>query len=456
MLEEWRKAFSCLVAVVSCCVCIFITSPALAFNVTDAFGNTCDTSQLVAYPHPPPLSVCPASVGLPPGGVTAFRDGTESARIFGPVFFPNGMPDYSWTTEKEGDYWYYWDPVEGTLQAFPLPSVGNLGGPVQFEMRGSDGTSGDAAVVATHSDGVRITDANGLVPSGSVAPGFNSVDSSAGFSLRVDGSPFFNLPKYHQVTFSLDGDYHFNTATFGTSALTPGLANAGSVKSDVYMLRGGVTYVTPEWYARGVVALGLSDSAVKNDVVAGGVAEGTTFGQAYGLQATAGKIISLGRSKQTGGLPLYLDVNGHYAYVSEHLNGFTDNSGFTLGAENISYSDIGSESRFIVAVPTGKLAWLPYVGATFDQRLGYNYTVDVPAQAGIPSDIITFSESNTFWGAEIGADLVGPGSTKFGVKAFYQTSADMHNLGATLTLKMPFYADSDPALKSGITVAKAK
>ena len=32
----------------------------------------------------------------------------------------------------------------------------------------------------------------------------------------------------------------------------------------------------------------------------------------------------------------------------------------------------------------------------------------------------------------------------------------MHNLGATLTLKMPFYADSDPALKSGITVAKAK
>ncbi|HEX3936475.1 MAG TPA: hypothetical protein VHX43_03140, partial [Xanthobacteraceae bacterium] len=228
------------------------------------------------------------------------------------------------------------------------------------------------------------------------------------------------------------------------------------VKSDVYMLRGGVTYVTPEWYARGVVALGLSDSAVKNDVVAGGVAEGTTFGQAYGLQATAGKLISLGRSTLAGGFPLYLDVSGHYAYVFEHLNGFTDNSGFTLGAESISYSDIGSEARFIVAVPTGKLAWLPYVGATFDQRLGYNYTVDVPAQAGTPSDIITFSESNTFWGAEVGADLVGPGSTKFGVKAFYQTSADMHSVGASLTLKIPFYADADPALKSGISVAKAK
>ena len=82
-------------------------------------------------------------------------------------------------------------------------------------------------------------------------------------------------------------------------------------------------------------------------------------------------------------------------------------------------------------------------------------TFDLPAQLALPADTVIFSPSNTLWGAELGLDLLGLGSSKFGVRGFYQASADTQTFGGNVYLRIPF-EEFAVTSDSGIRIIKAR
>src|SRR5216683_6344684 len=140
-------------------------APSYGQQVNDGLGHTCDASQLVTNPAPPPVSICPASVKQP----------------FLSVPF-KGLPPilidpYDPPTESKGSADHLFEIIRSSFTGLPL------GGPVQFSLFGSDSASGVYAGVGTSStwnSGYRVTDTAGVIAPNSLAPGFRSLDSRAG------------------------------------------------------------------------------------------------------------------------------------------------------------------------------------------------------------------------------------------------------------------------------------
>jgi hypothetical protein len=131
--------------------------------------------------------------------------------------------------------------------------------------------------------------------------------------------------------------------------------------------------------------------------------------------------------------------------------------GFVYGTEQLSYSDIGARARLLAVIPTYRsFSWMPYVGMTVDRRLGVNHTFDIPNQAAAIADTLNFAQSNTFWGVEGGLDTLFRGSARFGIKTFYQTSADTQIIGGNVFLKIPLWEPALAAQDSGIRIARSK
>jgi hypothetical protein len=95
---------------------------------------------------------------------------------------------------------------------------------------------------------------------------------------------------------------------------------------------------------------------------------------------------------------------------------------------------------------------------TVDRQLGFSHTFDIPAQAAtmMAADTLNFLQSNTFWGTEAGLDTLFRGSARFGVKTFYQSSADTHTVGGSMFLKIPLWEPAPVAQDSGIRIARSK
>jgi hypothetical protein len=260
-------------------------SNAFAFLVSDGF-NTCDSTELINNPHPPPLSLCPASLSL-------FFHESGPYSWLERIFFPNGLPD----STQDPAFWY--GTANGVIEVSPLPT--RLGGPVSFSLYGNNGGGnpyagpgayGNLDVSGTHGDGFRVSDTAGLFAPGSVAPSFRSIDASGGFKLNLDGSSLLNLAKDENLILGLNGEDQYDNTNYGTSALTPGVANAGNEKSNSFLLKGSATYSTPSYYLRGLASAGWGRVDIVNNVNVVG-AKGDTDAQGYGLQATAGKLIPL-------------------------------------------------------------------------------------------------------------------------------------------------------------------
>jgi hypothetical protein len=119
-----------------------------------------------------------------------------------------------------------WGHGEGATLGGPV-------GPVRVSLYGLDGASGpytgfDAS--GSRSSGYRVTDTAGTIAPGSLAPGFHSSNYGGGVKVTADGASLFDLNANQRLLFGLSGDYHYNSTTYGTSALTPGVANAASVQ----------------------------------------------------------------------------------------------------------------------------------------------------------------------------------------------------------------------------------
>jgi hypothetical protein len=344
--------------------------------------------------------------------------------------------------------------------------TGHLGGPVSFSMYSSDGVGGPyggADIFSIHNSGYRISDSAGAIAPGSLTPSFNSLGGGGGFNWMVDGTPLIGFNGNQHLTFGLSLDYQNIQTNYGTSALAPGLSNFGSVRNDVWTVTGSAAYSLNAFYASGSAAFDWTRSGITNNVD-GGV--GDSAGRGYSIGATAGYVFPLINTTgvtqsamptkappaaRYGGYAVVLDTSAHLGYRSEWDDGFTDSTGFILGTEKVSYTDLGGRARLVAVVPGAGLLWMPFVGVSVDQQLGFRHTLDIPAQAAAAADTLFIDQSNTFWGVQAGVDLINRASIKAGVSGFYSASGDTNVVGGNVFLKIPFYAATGD---SGITAAK--
>jgi hypothetical protein len=338
---------------------------------------------------------------------------------------------------------------------------------VQFSLYGSDSASGvyaGADVSGTRNSGYRVTDTAGVIASNSLAPDFRSLDGGGGINITADGARLLDLNANQRLLIGLTGDYHYNSTDFGTSALTPGVTNSGSLRRNIYTLAGAASYAINSLYFSGRAAVDWSHADITNNINTPG-AQGDTSGRGYSLNMTVGNVFPLfgtiGRNpaaivkappKATGGYAVFLDVSGHFGYVRERDDGFVDSAGFVYGTEQLSYSYLGARARLMAVVPDRGFAWMPFVGVTVDRQLGFSHTFDIPAQVATVADTLNFAQDNTFWGVEAGLDILSRGSAKFGVKTFYQSSSDTHTAGGSLFVKIPLWEPAPVTQSSGIRV----
>lgn len=422
-----------------------------AIPFTDAFGNTCDTGDTIANPNPPPDTICPASLGR-----ARSRSGpAPKLENLGPFDYTNPVIYGMWG----GLGWL--GPVYGPeLSAFPS----RLGGPVTFSLFGSDNASGVYAGVSTSStwnSGYRVTDTAGAIPPNSSAPGFHALSTRAGADLITDGTRLFDLNANQRLLFGVTFEYRRSEMDFGTSALTPAVAGAGSARRDTYAIKGSADYLLDTIYFSGRAAVEWSHVDITNNVVQG---QGNTNGHGFAVSGTVGKIFTLFNSTgvqptmlvkapptRAGGYAVFLDVSGQLGYRNVRDNGFTDSSGFIYGTEQLSYWAVGARANLGAVIPSalGRFSWMPYVGLTFDQQLGFRHTWDLPSVG----DTLDFSQGQTWWGVQAGLNVLDRGGVKAGVNAYYRASSDTSVLGGGLFLKVPLFADSVvPAKDSGIRI----
>jgi opacity protein-like surface antigen len=345
-------------------------------------------------------------------------------------------------------------------------ALNNLGGPVGLSFYGVNGVAGIGGS-GSSSGGYRLTDTAGLANATALTPGFRSAAGGGGLGFYLDASRALDLYANQRLWFGFSGGGHSDNMTFSSSALTPGgvNANAASARRDVAVTTATATYAVNNFYLSGRALFDFDHASITNNLGVPG-AQGSTNGSGYDLSVTGGEIFPLFNSielkqatmvkaapRTSGGYALYLDLSGHYASHRENLDGFTDSAGFAFGKQQLSYNDLGARARLWAAVPDHGFLWMPFVGATVDQRLGFSNTIDIPAQDATPADTLSLSPGNTFWGTELGLNVLNTGGTTFGVKGFYQASADFQTFGGSAYLRIPFWYFTEATADSGIRIA---
>jgi hypothetical protein len=143
--------------------------------------------------------------------------------------------------------------------------------------------------------------------------------------------------------------------------------------------------------------------------------------------------------KPSGGYGLGLDVSGHVGYSSTQTDGFTDSAGLDFGTGKNHFGDGGASAKLFAYVPCNGLIWVPYVTGTVDREFNFSNTFNIPDQVMFPGgDLFVFTQSQTYWGAQLGLDAKGANGWTVGVKGFYSTSSDTNFVGGSAYIKIPF------------------
>src|SRR5262249_16952853 len=123
----------------------------------------------------------------------------------------------------------------------------HLGGPVQLSMYSSSVSAG-ADVFSLHNSGFQTSDTAGAVTPGSLTPGDHDLQAGGGVEAAFDGTSLIRYNGNQRLLFNVTFDYQNGNTNIGTSMLTPGVASAGAVRSDIYTLSGTADYTINSFY----------------------------------------------------------------------------------------------------------------------------------------------------------------------------------------------------------------
>jgi hypothetical protein len=434
------------------------------------------------------VNSCPGgTVGVNGGGFPFCQGGSNNGQLVcsgGSISFDRPfsyLDPWGWMGNSGGQ-WNGWAPMgfggedggpihfgsaasDAAEASFNAPN--QLGGPVKFSMYSSDSASGlfgAAGVAAARNSGYQVSDSAGTTAG--QLPGFHSLSAGGGFNAAADGTRIIGYNGDQRLLFNLNFGYQRDDTQYGTSALTPGVANAGSVNSDIYTLAGSATYTRDTYYLAAGASYDWSHAAITNNVDGG---TGNTNGGSYTVGASAGNWFQLyGTTRPSpamptkappatvGGNALFLTLAGSVNYRNEWNNGFTDTTGFMFGTEQVSFTDLGAQAKLVAVMPSRGFSWMPYVGVSVDRQLGFSHTFDIPTQAATTADTLFIDQSNTFWGVQTGLTILSRSGISAGINGFYSSSADTNIIGGSVSLKIPFYYGPAPTGDSGIRVAAGK
>jgi hypothetical protein len=361
------------------------------------------------------------------------------------------------------------------LPVAPGVSGTNLGGPVNatpirfsiYSPELSSGAYGTGDLFAVRNSGYRASDSAGAIAPGSTLPGFRSTEGGGGANLLADGSALFGMNRNQSLLFGVNFNYQRANTTYGTSALTPGLSSAGSENDNIYTLTGSVSYAVNSFYVSGTGSYDWNTASITNNTSGG---QGNTTGQGFTVGGAVGYLFPLLNTTgvslaplptkdrpvaRYGGYALFLDVNGHAGYQKQWENGFTDSAGFALGTEQLSFTDLGARATLIGIVPNGAgFSWMPYLGASVDQQVGFNRSIAIPLQAASAADTFFLGQSTTFGGVQGGLNIFTRAGLTAGLSGFFNASGDTQIAGGSAFVRIPLFYDSLAIWNSGIREAR--
>jgi hypothetical protein len=125
-----------------------------------------------------------------------------------------------------------------------------------------------------------------------------------------------------------------------------------------------------------------------------------------------------------------------------------------LGTEQLSYTDLGAQTNLIFVVPSTGFSWMPYVGVSVDQQIGFTHTFNIPLQAASAADTIFLGQSTTFWGVQGGLNIFTHAGLTAGLTGFFSASGDTQVAGGGGFVRIPFDYGSVFAANSGIREAR--
>jgi hypothetical protein len=315
----------------------------------------------------------------------------------------------------------------------------------------SGGAVGGGSVL--RSSGYGVTDTAGALAPGTRGPSVRDVSGNGGIFGTIDATRLFGLPANQSLVLTGFFDYRHDNASLGAA---PGagalvIGNAGSLQSDTYTLGGTLFYGAGSAYLRGGAAYNFGHSNETNSLLS---SAGGFNSNGYSVDANLGNVFTLLNTsgahspaalptkappKLTGGYFVGLDLSGHIGSFDNWGDGFADSSGFIFGTNEVRSGDIGGRAELFALVPGHGLLWRPYVAGTVDQLFGFSSTLNIPSQAALPGgDLVSLQAAQTFGGAQLGLDVLGPRGLTVGVKGFYQASADTNITGGNIYLKIPF------------------
>lgn len=165
-----------------------------------------------------------------------------------------------------------------------------------------------------------------------------------------------------------------------------------------------------------------------------------------GFAAAAGIGHVFGLYADPNGQRLDLDLSLTGLYQRGVSGGYTDNTGYTLGAATVQYGMVMPRASLGYTIPDGAWLWRPFVSVSLEQRIGYTLTASVPTQPvqanafatrGGPGDYFWFQNASTFGKVQGGVDLRLPNRVSLGAVADFSRSSTSSTLGGHFFVRFP-------------------
>jgi hypothetical protein len=379
-------------------------SPAFAVSFTDANGNTCDTTQTVAGPGGG--TFCPGSTPtkttISPGGL-----GQKLAKgiLFGPVPYGDTHENNPWLGGSIDDPYFSGSSTHVNSVTTTSTATGAqgqaAGGQITTLSTGADAHV-NQKLVDLQNDNQTLT-IGAYFDYSSIRADFDALASSA--SYRRD-----------QYDAGLNATYFYNRSYVSVEA--GGLWGSGSTNA--------------------TGAIGNFSSTGYQAIVKGGHTFALFDDRSFATKPNLITKAPVANPTPTGGTFVGLDLAAFASTYHENIGAFTDSSGFTTGAENLTIWTVGAQATLYAEMRRNGLLWQPYVQLGVSQEVSYSHTLNIIAQAGQSADVLNFAApGETFGSAKAGLSVLDTNGIRYGIEGSYYRSSGIDSAGGRAYVQFP-------------------